>query len=257
MSSKRNIVLIGSLALVIIAVAGWFLLLSPRMATAGEIHSQRESVEMSNGVTQAQITELQKMKDDIGTAKADADLLTRRFPPTAAQSMLFEHIRRAAFAAGLPERKISTLTITAPTIGASDGSVSLGAPAAAPVVDPATGIAAPAVAPIAGAGGQLATMNVDLSVSGPQSRLAALLNALEDMDRAFLVTSVNLGNSAGGESTLTLTGKMFLLPELVDPTAPPVTPIDPAAVVPGAETTTDATGAPVTPETETEVPVTP
>lgn len=248
MSTKRNIILFGTLALVVLAVAGWFLLLAPRMATAGDIDAQRDSVATTNEVTQAQIVELTTMKEDIGTAKADADLLTRRFPPTAAQAMLFEHIRRAAFKAGLPERKISTLTITVPTIGASDGSVSL-APATTTTVDPNATVPTTG-APVAAPAGQLATMNVDLSVSGPQDRLTALLSALEGMDRAFLVTSVNLGTTEG-ESTLTLTGKMFLLPELVDPTVVPPTP----EVTPGTEGTEPAidpaTGAPIVPDATT------
>lgn len=220
MSSKRTIVLLGSLLLVVLAVAGWFLLLSPRLATAGELNDQRDGVETANAVTRTQIDELKRMEAEIGQAKADADLLTRRFPPTAEQSVLFNLVQQAAASAGLPASRISTLTISVPSLGSSDGSVTL---PGATAVDPTTTAVAPsdpaaAATPPPAAGGQLASMTVDVTVSGPQDRLVAFVRALENMDRAFLVNNINLGG-ADGTSSLTLSGRMFLLPELVDPTA--------------------------------------
>lgn len=227
MSSKRTIVIFGSLLLVVVAVAGWFVLLSPRLATAGDLNDQRDGVETANAVTRTQIEELKQMEAEIGQAKADADLLTRRFPPTAEQSVLFNLVQQAAATAGLPASRISTLTISVPSLGSSDGSVTLpGATSGAPAVDTGTVPTDPALAaaPPAAAGGQLASMTVDVTVSGTKSRLVAFVRALENMDRAFLVTSINLGGSEAGSASLTLSGQMFLLPELVDPTAEAVTP---------------------------------
>lgn len=260
MSSKRTIVLLGSLLLVVIAVAGWFVLLSPRLATAGELNDQRDSVETANAVTRTQIEELKQMEAEIGQAKADADLLTRRFPPTAEQSVLFNLVQQAAASAGLPASRISTLTISVPSLGSTDGSVTLpGASAADPAstgtapTDPAAAGTAPTdpsvaatTVPVAGAGGQLASMTVDVTVSGTKPRLIAFVRALENMDRAFLVTSINLGG-ADGASSLTLSGRMFLLPELVDPT------VETAADT----TTTDTTTTEVTPEATTDTTTTP
>lgn len=231
MSGKRSIVVFGSLILVIVAVAGWFLLLSPRLAIAGDLNDQRDGVETANAVTRTQISELREMKDQIGQAKADADLLTRRFPPTAEQSVLFNLVQQAAASAGLPASKISTLTISVPTLGTSDGSVTLPETAAAPadsgtVPSDPSATAAPAAAPMSG---QLASMTVDVTVSGSKDRLAAFVRALENTDRAFLVTAINVAESGDAGSSLTLSGTMFLLPELVDPTAPATTPAAPSA----------------------------
>lgn len=98
-------------------------------------------------------------------------------------------------------------------------------------------------------------MSVDVTVAGPQDRLAAFVQALENMDRAFLVKSINIaGTGEGGGSSLTLSGTMFLLPELVDPTAeapvPDATATDPTTTDP---TTTD----PTTTEVEGTETVTP
>jgi Tfp pilus assembly protein PilO len=249
MSGKRAIVIFGSLILVVVAVAGWFLLLSPRLATAGELNDQRDSVETANAVTRTQIAELNEMKEQIGQAKADADLLTRRFPPTAEQSVLFNLVQQAAASAGIPASKISTLTISVPTLGTTDGSVTLpGATAApAPAADAsATGTVPsdPAAAPPAAPGGGLASMTVDVTVSASEERLAAFVQALENMDRAFLVTGINIaGTGETGGSSLTLSGTMFLLPELVDPTAEVVAdPATDTTTGTTSETAPDASG---------------
>lgn len=241
MSGKRTIVVFGSAILAIVAVAGWFLLLSPRLATAGELNDQRDAVVTANEVTRTKIGELQEMKDKIGQAKADADLLTRRFPPTAEQSVLFDLVQQAAASAGIPASKISTLTISVPTLGSTDGSVTLPGASADPnataAATPATAGAPAAAAP----GGGLASMSVDVTVAGAPDRLAGFVKALESMDRAFLVTGINIaGTGEGGGSSLTLSGTMFLLPELVDPTAE--APAQPTTDPSTDPTTVDPTG---------------
>ena len=85
-------------------------------------------------------------------------------------------------------------------------------------------------------------MTVDVTVSGSKPRLIAFVRALENTDRAFLVTNINLGG-AGGESSLTLAGQMFLLPELVDPTAQvPTETANGDATVPPSESAPDSGG---------------
>ena len=219
MPKTRAIVLVGSLVLVLVAVLGWFVLLSPRLGTVGEIDAERVVVESANEVAQAQIVELVKMKDNIASAKVDADELTRRFPPTAEQAELFTLVKAAATDAGIKERNITTLTISVPTIGAVNGSVTL--PSETAPTDATTAGAPPdptQAAPVTQ--GQLGSMTVDATVAGNQQELVAFLHALENMGRAFLVTSISMGSGDMQNNSLTISGQMFLLPELVDPTAP-------------------------------------
>jgi Tfp pilus assembly protein PilO len=223
LTKSRTIVLLGSLGIVLLLIVSWFLLLSPRMATASDLNTQRESVEAQNVAAESKIAELEQMKANIGEVKAEADLLTKRFPPTAEEAELFALVKKAAAQAGIPERNISDLTIAVPAIGAGDGSVTL--PETAPPAEGETAAdpnAAPAeAAPVAAAPtSQLASMPLDVTVTGTKVQVTNFLAALENMDRAYLVSSVSLGGEGEGEgSSATINGSMYLLPELVDPTA--------------------------------------
>lgn len=221
MDKARTITIFGSLALVVILLLSWFLLLSPRMATANDLNLQREATAVQNVGTAARIAELEQMKANIGDTKADAEALAARFPATAAQSDLFILIREAAAKAGIPESNITDLTPGVPTLGSSDGSVTLAAPpapAADPNAAPVAGAAAAAPAPTS----QLGTMTLDVTVNGTSAQIIAFLKALENMDRSYLINSVNVGDSGavGGavNASATINGKMFTLPALVDPT---------------------------------------
>lgn len=238
MSKTRSIMMLGSLGLLVMVVAGWFLLLSPRLGTASDLNAQRDAVVMQNQTTEGKIAELEQLKANIAVAKAEADELTNRFPPTAEQSELFALVRRAAATAGMPEDAVSDLTAGIPSLGAADGSVTLpeaGDPNAAPAATDPNAAPAPGAAPAAGTGGsQLATMSLDMTVTGTQVQIMRFLDALENMDRAYLIANISLGAGEGaGNSAVsaTISGNMYLLPELVIPTDEPAA-ADPAS---GAE----------------------
>lgn len=225
MSKSRSIVLLGSLGLAVVLLAGWFLLLSPRMATAGDLNAQREAVEVANEQTRAKIVELEQMKADIDTVEAEAETLAARFTGTAEESALFDLIRDAARKAGIPERNISDVTAGVPVIGGGDGSVTVpqgtGTPTPAPAPTPATdanAAPAPASAPAPAAPtSQLASMSLDVTVTGTEEQMVRFLDALESMDRAYLVHAVTLGESEGRSMSATINGNMYLLPPLTHP----------------------------------------
>lgn len=229
MSKSRLITVVGSLILVVILIAGWFLLLSPRLEKASDLRSQREAVASENVTTKATIDDLEKKKANIGEAQADAELLAGKFPSTAAEAELFALIRKAASDAGLPEKNVTDLTPGIPALASTDGSVALPADQAAPAEGEASDPnAAPAAGTDAAAGGekaaapaaQLATMSLDLSVTGSQAQVIRFLGELENMDRAILIETVSFGDGEKGSGSATISGKMFLLPALVDPTKP-------------------------------------
>ena len=248
MNKSRSTVVFGSLILVVLIAAGWFLLLSPRMGKPGEIRAEQDQVAAVNATTEASIKDLQEKQKQLPQAREYASRLAERFPSTAAQAEMFEMVRDAARAAGIPEQNITDLTPSVPAIGgALDGSVTLpetaADPAAEPAADPNAAPAAnPSAAPAAGStpppaaagGGQLAVMTVDITVSGSKTQLVKFVTAVENMERSYLVDSVMLGSLAegpggGGKYTVTVTGKMFSLKAPVDPEAP---------VTPAAETPT-------------------
>lgn len=235
MSKSRSIVILGSLVLVIIVVGSWFLLLSPRMAKTSDLNTQRESVAQANAATETVIAGLRDQKENIGAAATEASALSSRFTATAEESALFALVKEAAAKAGIPETNVSDLTVGVPALGAADGSVTL--PVAEPAPAPADGSdpnaapapvegGDPAAAPVDGAApapapaptAQLGNMTLNMTVAGTKDQIVRFLEALENMKRAYLVESISLGEAEGGGGTATISGTMYLLPELVDPT---------------------------------------
>ena len=126
MNKSRSTVVFGSLILVVLIAAGWFLLLSPRMGKPGEIRAEQDQVAAVNATTEASIKDLQEKQKQLPQAREYASRLAERFPSTAAQAEMFEMVRDAARAAGIPEQNITDLTPSVPAIGgALDGSVTL------------------------------------------------------------------------------------------------------------------------------------
>ena len=88
MTRTRLITVLGSLTVVILAVASWLLVLSPRVAEAAEIQSQSESVhEQASGV-QRDIVKLQAMKDKLPDRMARFDRAQGQLPAVPRRSRL-------------------------------------------------------------------------------------------------------------------------------------------------------------------------
>ena len=211
----------GFLALLLLA--GWFLALGPRLGDAGEVAKQTEAAEQANQHLVAEIRRVEGLRDGISTAKVQADKNTRKFPSTADQTDLFAQIRAAASKAGLSEKSLIRLTISSPTI-VTGGAVTLGAPGeqqsqAGPQAQTNPQAQAAPQAATPSLGGQLASMKVEINAKGSRQELTKFVSNLENMDRAFLTSSVSLSGE-GKEYSLSVNGNMFMLPELMDPTAP-------------------------------------
>lgn len=252
MTKSRQTVLLGSLLLVILVVAAYMLVIGPRMGRASDIKDQTATLAQANDAIQTQITALDKQKEALPEARKYEEALETRFPPQIQQRQLFFAVRKAADQAGLPKNAVSEITPTVPQIdSAGVGGVTLPEPAVDPT-DPTAEPAAPATpapaAPVPAAAGQVASMGLTLAVTGTQDQLVKFLRALEAMDRSYLIDSVQFGSSGtgvvgnaggGGAYTLAVSGKMYLLPAPVDPTADEpqpgagdgTTPTDPATPV--------------------------
>lgn len=235
MTKPRLTIVVGSLVLVAMIAASWFLVLSSRMAQPGEIDAQAAQVAVGTEQTLATVADLEVKKESLPLARPYAEEIAKKFPATAAQPTLLTMVRQAALDAGISEPEISDLTPSVPVLGtAVDGAVTLPEDQVAetpedPVaegeaVEPVTP-AAPAV-PAANPGA-VAAMTVTVSVTGSSEQLQRFMKKLEQMDRAYLVNQVTYGGGGdAGALTLSVTGSMFMLPELVDPMAEDEEPVE-------------------------------
>lgn len=236
MNNARNTVLLGSLGLAVMLVVAYMLVLGPRMGQPGTINEETTQLRAVNDTTQVSINDLEQKKANLDEARTQAVALSDRFPETLEQRELFLAIDEAAQKAGLPERAVTDLTPSIPALDGAAGGVVLPEAATDPTADPAAAPVDPAAAAPAAAAGQVASMSLTLSVSGTEKQLVDFLKNLEELKRSYLVDSVQFGalsEDGAGDFTLTVNGKMFLLPMPLDPDAPPVEAA-PAATVPGA-----------------------
>jgi len=192
----------AAVIVVLVLVASWFLLISPKRATAADLQAQTVAQEDANALLTTQIALLQQQAKDLPEQQARLAQLESRIPATPSLSTLIRQLTTAADQAGVD---MVSLTPSTP--------VALGAPSA-------TGLTA----------GQLTGINVNIMVTGGYFEMQQYLAELERLERAFLVTGMNLtendsaatdegstdGSSTGGattgELTGTIDGRVFLVP---------------------------------------------
>jgi hypothetical protein len=194
--------LVGAISLAVVAALGWTLVVGPETGALSDARSEVTTTRDQNVLLAAQLTQLERQRQDLGATRRTASRLAGLFPPTADQPGLFEQVTAAAVDAGIGPEGVTTLTPTPPTVG--DGSA-----APADATDPATDPAA---------GDRLARQSVTVSVSGTFDETQRLQENLEHMSRAFLITAVSLaGDAESGAYTTTVSGEMFVMPPVEDP----------------------------------------
>ncbi|MDI6911847.1 hypothetical protein [Nocardioides sp.] len=205
---------VGSLALLVVVGLGWQLVVGPETDALAQAREQVTTVRDQNALLTSQLAVLEQQRENLAETRRDARRLAELFPPTADQPGMFEEVTAAAVGAGIGPQGVTTLTPTPPVLGTADAA----APAAAAATDATTDPAAdPGAAPAAG-GQLLARQTVTVAVTGTYEETQRLLENLEHMPRAYLVTAVSLASgSEGGEFTTTITGDMFVMPPVVDP----------------------------------------
>lgn len=190
------------LGLVAVTVLGWFFVLSPRLSEVDTITVATNDTDLANLKLMKQQRELLDLAAQAPAKAAAAQKVFAAMPQTADLPEVLNQISQAAVRSGIKPADISVintsipLPITAEQAGAADAATSLGL--------------------------NLATMQIDISVTGDRADLLRFLDALQSMDRAILLASNSLsrvGTTATAQESMTVTGTMFILqselPDLV------------------------------------------
>jgi Tfp pilus assembly protein PilO len=189
--------MLGALALLVIAGAGWMFVLGPATAQLADVREQTQAARDQNDLLTLQLLKLKQQAAALDETRAEARALADMFPPTADQPGLFEQVNDAATGAGIGPKNVTALPPTPPVVGGADAA---GAVQATPQP------------------GGLAQQTVTVSVEGDFARTQQLLANLEALPRAYLMTSVTMsGGSDTGAFTTTVTGTMFVMPPAPDP----------------------------------------
>jgi Tfp pilus assembly protein PilO len=191
--------LIGALALILVAGAGWLFLMSPQANALAEVRTRIETTRSENVALRQRLVVLHGQQSHLKETRTTAQALASKFPPTADQPELFRAVTTAATTAGIPARSITALTPTPPVAGSGK---------------PAAGAPLPGKTTAA----QLATQDVSLTVEGSYEKVLRLTKNLERMPRAYLITGLTLGaGTTPGTFSATISGQMFVMPPAKDP----------------------------------------
>ena len=188
----------GALALLMVVTLGWLLVVGPQTAALTEVRTQTADAVAKTEQLQQQLALLKKQQERLPHIRSASAALSAKFPATADQPGLFEAVSAAVSDAGIPAENLTALTPTPPVIGSGDET------AGVPL-------------PTEGAVGTLATQTVTVSVDSTYDQARMLLANLEQMPRAYLVTSLTVTAVEGAEFSTTITGDMFVMPVAEDP----------------------------------------
>jgi Tfp pilus assembly protein PilO len=196
--------ILGAVGLVLVAAAGWLVVLQPQSTELSGIRTQIDSTRSDNEASRVQLLKLEEQSKKLAGTRAAARALAARFPATADQPGLFRAVTAAAMQAGIPARQVTELTPQAPVAGTGAGAQ------------------LPGTQPSGSPKGELASQTVTISVEGRYDQLQRVLENFEDTPRSYLISSVVLGAGATpGAFTAAITGLMFMMPAAVDPSVAP------------------------------------
>ena len=199
LGSLRATKLLGTIAVILLAGVGWLFLISPQTSALEEVRVQIETTRSQSSGLRQQLVSLRELQRHLKDTRTTARALAAKFPPTADQPELFRAVTAAADAAGIPARRITALTPSPPVAGSGRSAVEAKRPGATTAAD-------------------VAAQDVSLTVEGSYQEVRKLVENLEGMPRAYLITSLTLSAGANpGTFTATIDGTMFAMPPAKDP----------------------------------------
>ncbi|ROP72397.1 hypothetical protein [Curtobacterium sp. PhB115] len=232
MTRNRLNMLIAVMAMVVVALAGFFLGVQPQLAQAANDHVQQTSVDATNRTTAAELARLKERSKSLPALKAELAKLTASVPGSASMSSFYGAVDKVAAGSGVKVSAITTsdaVAYTAPVPAASTED------AAATDEATATASASATAAPTTGAttatdpaisGKNFSAIPVSVSVDGSFDQALAFVGGLQDGARLFLVNTVSSSASqdsadasAAASTTWTFGGYVYVLTTDTDTTA--------------------------------------
>lgn len=180
---NRQTILIVALVGILVLVAYWFLLLSPKRSEKADVEAQIESVQTQQQQLQSRLSQLREVRRQAPELEAFLSASQSLIPPDPALPATLRSLQLAADASGVT---LSTISPGTPA-GGDDASIQ--------------------------------TMSLSLTVSGGYYQIVDLLRRIEDpsiVSRALVFNTVSLAPSEYPILTASLGGEMYVAP----PTAP-------------------------------------
>lgn len=198
---KRNNLIAGGAILAVATGATWLFVLSPRLSTTTDLESQTSTVEASITSQMTHLRELNAMVEDAPEAARRVQTLLSRMPQQAELPLLFNQITSVAKRAGIPAQDVSAITPSVP-VPIDAGKQNQGIVTDAQQSPERTRV-------------QVAKLELSMTVSADADQLQRFLRGLEQLDRDFLITGVNVAadpsDPSGKKQSATVTATTFVL----------------------------------------------
>ncbi len=222
--SKNRVWTLGlSAAIVVVAVLGYILGVSPILSQTSAAEQQLSSVTSSNQSAQSRNTVLKSQFSNLASLTADLGKLNVSIPRGADMPVFLREINSLTDQAGVV---LGTVTVGAGELYKSPDAVTA-APASttvtpAPSPSPSAGATAP-IAPAAPAGpsSRLTLIPVQISVNGGYDAVMAFVGSVQSGERLYLVKSVAVSSTPDKPDAFigTLIGFVYALPTVAAPAA--------------------------------------
>jgi len=208
MTETRKWTLGAVLIAVLILVAGWFLLISPKRADVAELQTQTDAQLDQNSSLQTEISVLKQQNKDLPEKQAELAALQTKIPQAPDLAGYVREMQDLGRQSGVA---FTSLTPAAPiAVGAAPVTTSAALP-------PET----------------LAAINVDMVVAGGYFEITKFINELETASRYTLVSGYVIAEEEGaGEEdstsdpaglTATINARIYLVPSTPEVTDPSTT----------------------------------
>lgn len=202
MTTLRQWVALAGVAIVAVVAAGWFLLVAPKHAEAGDTRAQAAEQVQATSRLRTQLSVLKAQAANLPAEQAKLAAVATKLPADPAEPQLLRSLASVADAAGVefvsitpgsPAPVSASPSTSAPSSGAASTGTPVGTtakPTTGGVTTPATGTAT------ASSVGSLLAMPITINTSGGYYQIEEYVAALEDLPRAVRITGLTLVNGA-------------------------------------------------------------
>lgn len=233
MTRNRLNMLIAVVAMVVVALAGFFLGVQPQLAQAANDRVEQTSVDATNRTTAAELARLKERAKSLPALKAELAKLTASVPSSANMSSFYGAVDGVAASSGVKVSAITTSDAVAYTAPVSAGTATDAEATDDPTADATpTATAAPSAAattPLtdpAISSKNFSAIPVSVSVDGSFDQALAFVGGLQEGARLFLVNTVSSSatqdstdQAAAASTTWTFGGYVYVLTTETSPSA--------------------------------------
>jgi len=230
MTRNRLNMLLAVVAMVVVALAGFFLGVQPHLAQAASDRTDQVSVDATNRTTASELARLKDRAKSLPAMKAKLAELTTSVPSSANMSSFYGAVDGVAARAGVKVSAITTSDAVAYTAPVAASTAAGTEDSSASATDEATDEATPeptaastgaATVPVtdpAISAANFSAIPVSVSVDGSFDQALSFVGGMQDGARLFLVTTVSSSISqdstdpaAAAATTWTFGGYVYVL----------------------------------------------